>query len=100
MGKLKLMTIIGTHKELPLAVVPVLSLGDTRFRDVDGDLSAGGGLQKLREAASLIHIHLQRKRNFFWRQIGQIGTIELLCKAAIRDLWQQKRLRLLPERSE
>jgi len=46
------------HEKFPLAVVPVLSLGDARSYDVDGDLSAGGGLQKFREAASLIHIHL------------------------------------------
>ena len=32
-------------EQLPLAVVPVLALGDSRFRDVDAELAALRGLQ-------------------------------------------------------
>lgn len=69
------------HKELPLAVVPVLPLGDTWLCDVHGDLTAVPRFQQFCKAAALVHIHLQRERNFFRRQIGEIGAVELFRKA-------------------
>ena len=63
--------VAGDHdKKLPLAVVPVLPLGNARLRDIHGELPAACGLEQLREAAPLIRMHLQRNRDALLRQIG------------------------------
>ena len=62
------------HDELlPLAVVPVLALGDARPRDVDAHLSAPGGVHKLRERAALVAVHLQIEHGFLRRKVTQEG---------------------------
>ena len=87
-------------EEFPLAVVPVLPLSDARLRDVHGELPAILGFQQLREAAPGIDIHLERERNFLWRQVRKIGGRELLFKAALRNFRQQQGLRLGVKRSQ
>ena len=50
----------GDHQEpLPLAHVPVVALGDTRLRDVDGDLPALRRAQELGERAAFVDIGLE-----------------------------------------
>ena len=63
------------NKLLPLGVMPVLTLSNTRLCDIDRDLTAGGCFQKLRKAPSLIPIHFERKRHLVRGQIGEIGAI-------------------------
>ena len=61
------------HDELlPLAVVPVLPLGDARPTDVDGYLPAVLRVHQLREAAAVVHVHLQRVLELVCREIGQV----------------------------
>ena len=85
------------NEEFPLAVVPVLALGDAGLRDVHGELAAILGFQQLCEAAAGIDVHLERERRLFRRQIGKIGGIELLFKAARRNFREQEHFRLLVE---
>ena len=85
------------HEEFPLAVVPVLPFGGAGLRDVHGDLTTGGSFQQFCEAAALVHIHLQRERNLLRWQIGKIGAVEFLLKAALWDLREQQCLRLVVE---
>lgn len=83
------------HEEFPLAVVPVLPFGDAGLCDVHGDLTAVLRFQQFCEAASLVYIHLHRECDFFRRQVGKIGAVELLLKAAFRNLREQQCLRLV-----
>lgn len=46
------------NEQLPLGIVPMLSLGDARFADVDRNLPAIGGMYQFRKTATFIHIHL------------------------------------------
>ena len=85
-------------EQLPLAVVPVLTLGDSRFRDVDAELAALRGLQQLRERAALVCVHLQRKYRLLLRQVAQISGVEFLGEGALRYLRHDKGRGLLPER--
>ena len=78
----------------------MLPLGDAGLRDVHGELAAILGFQQLREAAAGIDVHLQRERRLFRRQIGKIGGIEFLFKAARRNFRQQQGLRLCVKRSQ
>ena len=56
-------------EELPLGIVPVLSLCDTGLGDVDGELAVIGGFQKLREAAAIVAVHLEIEGDLFLWQI-------------------------------
>ena len=47
-------------KELPLCVMPVLALGNTRVGDIDAELAVTNGFNKLGKGATGIHIGLQR----------------------------------------
>ena len=69
---------------LPLAVVPVLALGDAGLADVDGDLAAVLGVDQLGEGAAVIEVHLQGILELLGREVGQIEGIELLGKRAGR----------------
>lgn len=58
------------HDELlPLGVVPVLALGDTRLGDVNAHLTAVSGVDKLSEAIPGIAVHFH---SVFELLIGQI----------------------------
>lgn len=59
-------------EELPLGVVPVLSLGDARLADVDTHLTAIQGMYQLGEGASSVDVHLQREGDFFFREVREI----------------------------
>ena len=45
-------------EELPLTVMPVLTLGNTGLRDIHAELSVIGGFQKLGERSAVIAVHL------------------------------------------
>ena len=80
--------------------MPVLPFGDAGLCDVHGDLTAVLRFQQFCEAASLVYIHLHRECDFFRRQVGKIGAVELLLKAALRNLRKQQCLRLVVESLE
>ena len=85
-------------EQLPLAVVPVLTLRYSRLRDVDAELTALRGLQKLRERAAPVRVHLQGKYRPLLRQVAQISGVELLGEGALRYLRHDQGRGLLPER--
>ncbi len=70
----------------PLGVVPMLTFGDTRLRDVDAYLSAVEGVDKFGERTPLVNIHFQIEDSFFFGQVAQEGAIETLGKGVGRDL--------------
>ena len=84
-------------EELPLAVVPVLALGDAGLGDVHGKLAVIDRFQEFRKAASRIAVHLQIKGDLFFRKVTEIHGIQLLLKTARRDLRHNQRLRLVME---
>ena len=59
-------------EELPLGVVPVLTLSDARLANVDGDLTAVEGVYQLGEGSTLVDVHLQREGDFFFREVREI----------------------------
>ena len=73
-------------KLFPLGVVPMLTLGDTRLRDVDAHLSAVEGVDEFGERTTLVNIHLQIEDSFFFGQVAQEGAIETLGKGVGRNL--------------
>ena len=85
-------------EQLPLAVVPVLPLGDAGPGDVDTELAALRGLQQLRERAALVCVHLQGEYRLLLRQVAQISGVEFLGEGALRYLRHDKGQGLLPER--
>ena len=77
--------VTGHHDEqLPLGVVPVLALGDAGTADVNGYLSAVGGVQQLRKGAAVVRVHLQGVLEPVSGEIGQVQGIELFGKGAFR----------------
>ena len=84
-------------KELLLAVVPVLALGDAGLADIHGELAVVGGLQQLRKAAALVAVHLQVEGDLILGQIGKIHGIQLLFKAAVGDGRHDQGLGLIME---
>ena len=79
------------HDELlPLAVVPVLPLGDARPTDIDGHLPAVLRVHQLREAAAVVHVHLQRVLELVCRKIGQVQREQFLGERAFRHLRHQE----------
>ena len=63
------------NEELPLCVMPVLSLGDTRLGNVHRKLTMIGCLKQLRKAAAIITIHLKIECNII------LGVEELVVMA-------------------
>ena len=72
------------NEQLPLGVVPVLSFCDARTADIDGHLTAVGGMHQFRERTAVIHIHLEGVLKLVGGQIGQIQGVQLLGKRAVR----------------
>ena len=85
------------NEQLPLGVVPVLPLGDARAADVDGHLTAIGGMHQFSKRATVVHVHFQSVLKFVGGQIGQIQGVQLLGKAAVRHLGHHERSRLCLE---
>ena len=77
--------------------MPVLALGDAGPRDVHGELAVVGGFQELREAASLVLVHLQVKGHLFLGQVGQVHGVELLLQTARWDGGHHEGLGLVVE---
>ena len=73
-------------KELPLGVVPMLTLGDARLADVDAHLAAIQRMHQLGERASLVHIHLQREGDLLLGKIREIRGVKFLGETAVGDL--------------
>ena len=69
--------VTGHHDEqLPLGVVPVLPLSDTRAADIDGNLPTVCRVNQFRERATVVHVRLQCVLEFVGRQIGQVQRIQ------------------------
>ena len=85
-------------EQLPLAVVPVLPLGDAGPGDVDAELAAVLGLEKFCERTALVRIHLKWKYRLLFWQIAQVSGVEFLGEGALRYLRHDKGRGLLPER--
>ena len=84
-------------EELPLGVVPVLSLGNARLADVDAHLTTIQGMNQLGEGSSGVDVHLQREGDFLFREIREIGAVKLLGETAVGNLWNGQGLGLLCE---
>ncbi len=84
--------VAGDHDEqLPLGVVPVLTLGYARPGDVDRHLAAAGRAQQFGERAALVDVHPQLELDLVSRQIAQVGGVELLGEGSCRNLRHQQR---------
>lgn len=84
-------------EELPLGVVPVLTLGDARLADVDADLTTIQGMYQLGEGASSIDVHLQREGDLLLREVREIRGVKLLGETAVGNLGDGQGLGLLGE---
>ena len=68
-------SVTGNDDELfPFGVMPVLSFGDTRFGDIDRNLTTIQGMYQFGEATPVVYIHIQVEDGLFFGQIAQIGT--------------------------
>ena len=84
-------------EEFPLAVVPMFALGDSRLGNVHAELAAIHCLQELGKAAAGVYVHLEREAHLFLGQVAQVGGIELLREAAVRDFGHHQRIGLVVE---
>ena len=84
-------------EELPLGVVPVLSLGDAWLADVDAHLATIQGMHQLGEGSSVVDIHLQREGDFLLWEIREISAVKLLGETAVGNLGDGQGFRLLSE---
>ncbi len=66
------------NKLLPLGVMPMLSFRDAGLRDVDGHLTAVGGMHQLRKAAPVVAVHLHGILELLLGQVGQVQRKQLL----------------------
>ena len=85
------------NEEFPLGVVPVLALGDSRLGNVHAELAAVRRLQEFGKAAAGVHVHLEREAHLFLGQVTQVGGIELLREAVIRNFGHHERVGLVVE---
>jgi len=88
-------TVALHHNELlELGVVPVLALGDAGLGDVDAHLAGIEGVDQLGKGAAVVHIHLEGEGHFLLGQVAEVGAVELLGKATLRDFGNKQGLRL------
>lgn len=78
---------------LPLAVVPVLALGDSWPGDVDAHLAAIRSMHQLGEGAAGVGVHLQVEGGLVLGQVAQIGGEQALGQAACGNFGNRQRLR-------
>ena len=91
----------GDHQEpLPLAHVPVVALGDTGPRDVDGDLAALGRSQELGERAARVRVGLQAVGEVPRLVVGQERAPELLGEGALGQVGHRERLAAVSESAQ
>lgn len=88
----------GDHQEpLPLAHVPVVALGDTGPRDVDGDLAALRRAQELGERAAHVYVRLESVGEVPRLVVGQERAPELLGEGALGQVGHRERLAAVSE---
>lgn len=88
----------GNHQEpLPLAHVPVVALGDTGPRDVDGDLAALRRAKELGERAARVHVGLEAIGEVARLVVGQERAPELLGEGALGEVGHRQRLAAVSE---
>lgn len=91
----------GDHQEpLPLAHVPVVALGDARFRHVDGDLAALGRAQELGERAAVVGVGPEAIGEVARLVVGQERAPELLGEGALDEVGHRERLAAVAEAVE
>jgi len=73
-------------EELPLRVVPVLTLGDARLADVDADLTTVEGVDEFGEGTSVVYVHLQWGSDLLLWKITQVCAVEFLGEGVLRNL--------------
>ena len=89
------------HQEpLPLAHVPMVSLGDAGPRDVDGDLAALRRAQELGERAARVHVGLEAVGEVTRLVVGQERAPELLGEGAVREVGHRERLAAVAEAAQ
>ena len=87
--------VAGDDDELfPFGVVPVLALGDARFRYVDTHLAGVEGVDQFGKGAARVDVHLQWEGGLLVGQVAQVSAVELLGETICRYLRNHERLRL------
>lgn len=88
----------GDHQEpLPLAHVPVVALGDSGPRDVDGDLAALRRAQELGERAAVVGVGLEAVGEVPRLVVGQERAPELLGEGAVGQVGHREGLAAVSE---
>ena len=64
-------------------VMPMFSLRNARFGDIDRNLSPICGADDLGETAALITVHFQIVSETIGRQIGKVGRVEFLLETSV-----------------
>lgn len=72
-------------KLLPFGVVPVLALSNSRFGDINTDLTTVEGVDEFGETTSIIDIHLEVEDGLVLREIAKVGAVETLCETTGRN---------------
>ena len=70
----------------PLAVVPMLALGDSWLGDVDAHLATVEGVEEFGETASCVHVHLEAIDGLLLGEVREIGSHEFVAEAALREV--------------
>ena len=84
---------VDDDEELPLRVVPVLSLRNARLADIDGDLAAVEGVDEFGEAPAIVAVHLERIFELLLRKIREIEGVQLLREGTLGRFGEKKGLR-------
>ena len=87
-------------KLLPFGVVPVLALSNSRFGDINTDLTTVEGVDEFGETTSIIDIHLEVEDGLVLREIAKVGAVETLCETIGRNLRNYECLRHIAELTE
>ena len=88
------------YELLPLCVVPMLPLGDSRSGDVYADLAAVQGADELGEAATLVAVHLQIEDCLVLRKVAEVGAEKAPGEAVGGNLRNHQSLRQVVELTE
>ena len=75
----------------PLSVMPVLTLCNSWFADVDTDLTAIQSMDKFGKRATIINIHFEVEDCLLFWKITEICAEQTLCKRVCRNLRNHER---------